>query len=137
METRSTIASQIEERIIERNDLFDRFFSKEAMRLAVACREMSERFSRGGRLIDVAQQRPADRPVMREVIQAGGHGLARQATLHVKLQRRIRQRGSHASPLVVEIAQDDLQVVADLHGAPGGRSTVAPSATASLGNDTS
>jgi len=51
METRSTIASQIEERIIERNDLFDRFFSKEAMRLAVACREMSERFLRGGRLI--------------------------------------------------------------------------------------
>jgi D-sedoheptulose 7-phosphate isomerase len=51
METRSTIASQIEERILERNLVFEEFFAQEAMRLAAACREMSERFLRGGRLI--------------------------------------------------------------------------------------
>jgi D-sedoheptulose 7-phosphate isomerase len=44
-------ADQIAERLIERNDLFERFFSHEAARLAVACREMSERFLRGGRLL--------------------------------------------------------------------------------------
>jgi len=42
---------QIEERLLERNQIFDEFFSREARRLAVACREMSERFLRGGRLL--------------------------------------------------------------------------------------
>jgi D-sedoheptulose 7-phosphate isomerase len=51
MQTRSQLAGQIEERLLDRNDLFERFFGKEAMRLALACREMSERFLRGGRLI--------------------------------------------------------------------------------------
>jgi D-sedoheptulose 7-phosphate isomerase len=51
MRTRYELAGQIEERILERNDLFRRFFSSEALRLALACREMSERFLRGGRLI--------------------------------------------------------------------------------------
>ena len=51
MEIRSNIASQIEARILQRNDLFERFFAREATRLALACREMSERFLRGGRLI--------------------------------------------------------------------------------------
>jgi D-sedoheptulose 7-phosphate isomerase len=51
METRCKLASQIEERLLERNDLFERFFATEATRLAVACREMSERFLRGGRLL--------------------------------------------------------------------------------------
>jgi len=51
METRSPIAIQIEERILERNQLFEQFFAQEAMRLALACREMSGRFLRGGRLI--------------------------------------------------------------------------------------
>jgi len=51
MRTRCKLASQIEERILERNDFFEQFFSSEALRLAAACREMSERFLRGGRLI--------------------------------------------------------------------------------------
>lgn len=45
------LASRIEERLLERNQLFERFFSREAPRLAEACREMSERFLRGGRLL--------------------------------------------------------------------------------------
>jgi D-sedoheptulose 7-phosphate isomerase len=49
--TPSHLASQIEERLLERNQLFEHFFSREAPRLAVACREMSERFLRGGRLL--------------------------------------------------------------------------------------
>ena len=51
METKCKLASQIEDRLLERNDLFDRFFSREGFRLALACREMSERFLRGGRLL--------------------------------------------------------------------------------------
>jgi D-sedoheptulose 7-phosphate isomerase len=51
METRSQLAGRIEERLLERNNLFERFFSNEAPRLASACREMSERFLRGGRLL--------------------------------------------------------------------------------------
>src|ERR1700693_4462038 len=45
------IASQTDERLLERNHLFEQFFSREAPRLAEACREMSERFLRGGRLL--------------------------------------------------------------------------------------
>jgi D-sedoheptulose 7-phosphate isomerase len=44
-------AEQIAKRLVERNDLFEQFFSREAPRLAAACREMSERFLRGGRLL--------------------------------------------------------------------------------------
>ncbi|MCU1304158.1 MAG: sugar isomerase [Candidatus Sulfotelmatobacter sp.] len=51
MATTYKLASQIEERLLERNQLFERFFSREAPRLAEACREMSERFLRGGRLL--------------------------------------------------------------------------------------
>ncbi|HEX3820708.1 MAG TPA: SIS domain-containing protein [Candidatus Sulfotelmatobacter sp.] len=51
MATTCNLASQIEERLLERNEVFDRFFSREAQRLAEACREMSERFLRGGRLL--------------------------------------------------------------------------------------
>src|SRR5580692_1283882 len=51
MTTTCELASQIEERLLERNQLFERFFSQEAPRLAEACREMSERFLRGGRLL--------------------------------------------------------------------------------------
>jgi D-sedoheptulose 7-phosphate isomerase len=47
----SKIASRIEDRLLERNELFERFFSREAPRLAETCREMSERFLRGGRLL--------------------------------------------------------------------------------------
>ncbi len=51
MATTFRLAGQIEERLLERNQLFDRFFSREAPRLAEACRGMSERFLRGGRLL--------------------------------------------------------------------------------------
>jgi D-sedoheptulose 7-phosphate isomerase len=49
--TASKIAGRVEERLLERNQLFERFFAREAPRLANACREMSERFLRGGRLL--------------------------------------------------------------------------------------
>lgn len=42
---------------------------------------------------------------------------------------------AHARSIIVQIMQDDLNVVADPHAAPG--ATVAPSAAASLGKDTS
>jgi D-sedoheptulose 7-phosphate isomerase len=51
MATICKLAGQIEERLLERNQLFERFFSREAPRLAEACREMSERFLQGGRLL--------------------------------------------------------------------------------------
>ncbi len=47
----SQVASHVEECLLERNELFETFFSREAPRLAEACREMSERFLRGGRLL--------------------------------------------------------------------------------------
>jgi D-sedoheptulose 7-phosphate isomerase len=45
------LVTGIEERLLDRNQLFEKFFSREAPRLAEACREMSERFLRGGRLL--------------------------------------------------------------------------------------
>jgi D-sedoheptulose 7-phosphate isomerase len=51
MATACKLTSQIEDRLLERNQLFEDFFSREAPRLAEACREMSERFLRGGRLL--------------------------------------------------------------------------------------
>jgi D-sedoheptulose 7-phosphate isomerase len=51
MATVYRLASQIEERLLERNQLFERFFAREAPRLAEASREMAERFLRGGRLL--------------------------------------------------------------------------------------
>jgi D-sedoheptulose 7-phosphate isomerase len=51
MQTTCTLAAQIEERLLLRNDIFESFFSQQARALAVACREMSERFLRGGRLL--------------------------------------------------------------------------------------
>jgi D-sedoheptulose 7-phosphate isomerase len=44
------LATRIEDALVARNPVFDRFFRREALRLAEACREMSERFLRGGRL---------------------------------------------------------------------------------------
>ena len=43
--------SETAERLLARNQIFEEFFAREAHRLAVACREMSERFLRGGRLL--------------------------------------------------------------------------------------
>ena len=45
------LATEVEERLLERNQLYETFFVREAPRLAEACREMSERFLRGGRLL--------------------------------------------------------------------------------------
>lgn len=45
------LAHQVEEAFAERNSLFERFFEREAPILAEACREMSERFLKGGRLL--------------------------------------------------------------------------------------
>ena len=45
------LASRVEERLLARNAAGERFFAREAPRLAVACREMAERFLRGGRLL--------------------------------------------------------------------------------------
>jgi D-sedoheptulose 7-phosphate isomerase len=49
--SRSTLAGRVEEALLERNQLFKSFFSQEAQRLALACRDMSERFLQGGRLL--------------------------------------------------------------------------------------
>ncbi|MFZ0594566.1 MAG: SIS domain-containing protein [Bryobacteraceae bacterium] len=46
-----TLASHVEERLLERNRVFEEFFSREARRLADACYAMSERFLAGGRLL--------------------------------------------------------------------------------------
>jgi len=51
MATACKLASQVEEGLLGRNQLFERFFSREAPRLAETCRKMSERFLRGGRLL--------------------------------------------------------------------------------------
>src|SRR5450755_985483 len=45
------LATLVEERLLERNRLCEAFFAREAPRLAAVCREMSERFLRGGRLL--------------------------------------------------------------------------------------
>jgi D-sedoheptulose 7-phosphate isomerase len=45
------LVSQIEHRLLTRNNIVERFFSREALRLAEACRAMSERFLKGGRLL--------------------------------------------------------------------------------------
>ena len=51
MGTLLELATQIEQRLPWRNPVFRVFFSKESSRLAEACREMSERFLAGGRLL--------------------------------------------------------------------------------------
>jgi D-sedoheptulose 7-phosphate isomerase len=47
----NNLAAHIESRLLQRNQLYETFFAREAPRLADACREMSERFLRGGRLL--------------------------------------------------------------------------------------
>jgi len=47
----ATLAGQIEEALVGRNRHYEQFFSREAATLAAACREMSERFLKGGRLL--------------------------------------------------------------------------------------
>jgi D-sedoheptulose 7-phosphate isomerase len=45
------LTAHIEEAFCARNRLFEEFFTRESMPLALACRDMSDRFLRGGRLL--------------------------------------------------------------------------------------
>jgi D-sedoheptulose 7-phosphate isomerase len=45
------LTSAVEERLLERNRIFETFFAQQARPLALACREMSDRFLKGGRLL--------------------------------------------------------------------------------------
>lgn len=49
------LTTHVAQRLLARNALIDEFFSREAPRLAEACREMSDRFLRGGRLLAFGQ----------------------------------------------------------------------------------
>lgn len=49
--SRSIFTSRIESALHARNEVYAAFFSRESERLALACREMSERFLKGGRLL--------------------------------------------------------------------------------------
>ena len=40
MQTAYTLATQIEERLLLRNEIMESFFSRQARALAIACREM-------------------------------------------------------------------------------------------------
>src|ERR1700691_4158919 len=51
MATKYQLATQIEQRLLARNQILESFFSREAPRLAEACHEMSDRFLKGGRLL--------------------------------------------------------------------------------------
>ena len=51
MATTLDLAASVEEELLDRNRIFETFFAREAQLLALACREMSERFLRGGRLL--------------------------------------------------------------------------------------
>jgi D-sedoheptulose 7-phosphate isomerase len=51
MRTDIALTVQIGQRLLARNQLIESFFAVESLRLAEACREMSERFLRGGRLL--------------------------------------------------------------------------------------
>jgi len=51
MATEYQLATQVEERLRERNRIMERFFAREAPRLALASRDMADRFLRGGRLL--------------------------------------------------------------------------------------
>src|ERR1700730_2253528 len=51
MATVCGLATHIEQGLLARNEIVEEFFSREALRLAEACRSMSERFLKGGRLL--------------------------------------------------------------------------------------
>jgi D-sedoheptulose 7-phosphate isomerase len=51
MTTKSDLAKRAADGLLERNQLCEEFFAREAPRLAQASREMSDRFLRGGRLL--------------------------------------------------------------------------------------
>jgi D-sedoheptulose 7-phosphate isomerase len=45
------LTTAVHDQLLERNEIFEAFFDRESNRLALACREMSDRFLRGGRLL--------------------------------------------------------------------------------------
>src|SRR6202142_1208073 len=45
------LVGDVEDRLLDRNRIFENFFAQQARPLAIACREMSDRFLRGGRLL--------------------------------------------------------------------------------------
>src|SRR5580658_9546056 len=45
------LTAAVHGQLLERNQIFEAFFAREAHRLALACRDMSGRFLRGGRLL--------------------------------------------------------------------------------------
>ncbi len=47
----AALAESVASALVDRNPLYERFFAAEAPRLALACREMSDRFLEGGRLL--------------------------------------------------------------------------------------
>jgi len=47
----SDLTTAVHSQLLERNRIFEEFFTSESHRLALACREMSDRFLRGGRLL--------------------------------------------------------------------------------------
>jgi D-sedoheptulose 7-phosphate isomerase len=49
------LATRVGQALEERNELFAKFFSREAERVAIACRTMSDRFLQGGRLLAFGQ----------------------------------------------------------------------------------
>src|ERR1700684_4045348 len=51
MTGKSDLASRVAHQLLERNQLAGAFFSHQACRLAMACREMADRFLRGGRVL--------------------------------------------------------------------------------------
>jgi D-sedoheptulose 7-phosphate isomerase len=51
MTTTSRLATRVEDALATRNRLCEAFFAREAERLAEACRQMSDRFLQGGRLL--------------------------------------------------------------------------------------
>ena len=51
MVTTRGLAEAVQDRLLDRNRIFEEFFSREASPLARACREMSDRFLAGGRLL--------------------------------------------------------------------------------------
>src|SRR5690348_6371235 len=51
MTGKCALAKRVEDQLLDRNRACEEFFARETLRLAHACREMSERFLRGGRLL--------------------------------------------------------------------------------------
>lgn len=49
--TGANLTTHVEQNFAERNRIFEEYFARESQALAAACREMSERFLRGGRLL--------------------------------------------------------------------------------------